>query len=535
MMADILNITGLGKLEIVETYVYYDQPVLFSCKSAAGHLYLGVAADKNGEHETWLYVGISAERLNLVRSGAIDLYNAFAEPEDSFLLQEIVPYDDQTQPRMEPLQPDQISEDMLPTPGECLDLETEVFPMLSDVEETSCRDDGMLRENMSVEVVDLSTTDYPNQEALNKALNIYRTCMRGFIIFHLKKIPGEKVENLVMDSLDKASQYNRADKIESELEQSDRDIKSIIDINDFPHLIHQNWGRVFEKPLKNDKDFRNQLWLIKTRRDKDVAHPPEDDAESESTRMHLFLIAEVLRKINRTDKQCEVEAIRDELFFDDSAERLEEAKKDIAEYKRVLTETEQRLAAAEAEKEEYEQKNTELSERVDAKEKQRKKLDRQLQNAKGRNDKLKSELAGTKQRLEKSEAAQAEYKERLETESKEERKEFKSPKTKPRKKKPTIVERYVSDTTEAYRNQVAMKVVKMRINATGSKPLAWRKIREKLGLKNDEFHHVIRLSAGYREAVIDRIKRLKAQEGGWKYSGKLENLTGIPITEEELE
>ena len=30
-MADILNITGLGKLEIVETYVYYDQPVLFSC------------------------------------------------------------------------------------------------------------------------------------------------------------------------------------------------------------------------------------------------------------------------------------------------------------------------------------------------------------------------------------------------------------------------------------------------------------------------------------------------------------------------
>ena len=142
MMADILNITGLGKLEIVETYVYYDQPVLFSCKSAAGHLYLGVAADKNDEYETWLYVEISAERLNLVRSGAIDLHNAFAEPEDSFLLQEIVPYDDQTQPRMETFQPDQISEDMLPTPGECLDLETEVLPMLSDVEETSCRDDG---------------------------------------------------------------------------------------------------------------------------------------------------------------------------------------------------------------------------------------------------------------------------------------------------------------------------------------------------------------------------------------------------------
>lgn len=134
-MADILNITGLGKLEIVETYVYYDQPVLFSCKSAAGHLYLGVAADKNDEHEMWLYVGISAERLNLVRSGAIDLHDAFAEPEDNFLLREIIPYGNQTEPRMEPIQPDHISEDMLPMPGECLNLETDTLSVLKNPEE----------------------------------------------------------------------------------------------------------------------------------------------------------------------------------------------------------------------------------------------------------------------------------------------------------------------------------------------------------------------------------------------------------------
>ena len=136
-MADVLNITGLGELEIVETYVYYDQPVLFSCKSAAGHLYLVVAADKNDEHETWLYVGVSAERLSLIRSGTIDLHDAFAEPEDSFLLQEIIPYDDQTQPRMERIQPDQISEDMLPMPGECLDLETKTLPALSNSDEVA--------------------------------------------------------------------------------------------------------------------------------------------------------------------------------------------------------------------------------------------------------------------------------------------------------------------------------------------------------------------------------------------------------------
>ena len=105
---------------------------------------------------------------------------------------------------------------------------------------------------------------------------------------------------------------------------------------------------------------------------------------------------------------------------------------------------------------------------------------------------------------------------------------------KAREKKPSIFERYVKSTTEADRNNVAVKVVELRINATGSKPLSWRKIREKLGLKNDEFHEVVRHSPGYRTAVIDRIKSLREQDGGWEYSGKLEVLTGIEITEAEL-
>ena len=92
-----------------------------------------------------------------------------------------------------------------------------------------------------------------------------------------------------------------------------------------------------------------------------------------------------------------------------------------------------------------------------------------------------------------------------------------------------------SPAKEADSNEVAVKVVEMRINASGSKPMSWRRIREKLGLKNDQFHKDIRHSAGYRKAVIDRIKSLKAQEGGWEYSGKLKALTGIEITEEELQ
>ena len=130
-MADILNIPILGRLKIVETYVYYDQPVLFSCKNAAGHLYLVVAADENDQYDTWLYAGVSPERLNHIRSGAIDLHDAFADPEDGFLFQVIAPYDNQSQLRIESVQSNQISEDMLPMPGERLDLKTE--PQMREV------------------------------------------------------------------------------------------------------------------------------------------------------------------------------------------------------------------------------------------------------------------------------------------------------------------------------------------------------------------------------------------------------------------
>lgn len=259
----------------------------------------------------------------------------------------------------------------------------------------------------------MSTTDYRNQEALNRALNIYRTYMRAFIITHLKRIPNTNVEDIVIDSVND----RRAGEIDRSLNESDRDIKSIIDIDDFPLLVNANWEDAFEGPLNDDRDFRNQLWLIKTCRDQSWAHPPEGDAESEGTRAYLFLIADVLRKIKKPDKQSEVEAIRDELF-PDTTEHLEKAEERLKDLESKKSETEKRLATAKSEKNEYAEKNAALSTQVDEKENQRKKLDKQLKKAKTQNDKYKKDIAGTKQRLEKSEAAQADYKNRLEATSK---------------------------------------------------------------------------------------------------------------------
>ncbi len=270
-----------------------------------------------------------------------------------------------------------------------------------------------------MEVVNLSRAEYPNRDALRDANDIYLDTMRPFIIHHLKQVPGETVEDLIGHALTD----EQADKFWEELDK-DNDIESAIDFSYFPLIIKNRWLIIqnrrnygFAQRFNEDMTVQSMLWLIKEGRNA-CEHRGKKDLDSEFVRINLFLIADVLGKINRPDKQHEVEAIRDELFSDDTAERLEKAEEDNVEYKRSLAEVEQRLATAESEKNEYAEKNTALSKQVDEKENQRKKLDKQLKRAKTQNDKYKKDIAGTKQRLEESEAAQADYENRLETTSK---------------------------------------------------------------------------------------------------------------------
>ena len=255
----------------------------------------------------------------------------------------------------------------------------------------------------------MSRAEYPNRDALRDANDIYLDTMRPFIIHHLKQVQGEKVENLIEDALDPG----QADKFWEKLDEDD-DIESAIDFSYFPQIIQRQWKEAFGQRFNWDLNFQSMLWLIRKGRNS-CEHRGKKDLDSEFVRINLFLIADVLGKINRPDEQREVEAIRDELFYDDSAERLEKAEKRLKDLESEKSETAKRLADTESEKKEYEQKNAALSKQVDEKENQRKELDKQLKRAKTQNDKYKKDIAGTKQRLEESQAAQADYKNRLET------------------------------------------------------------------------------------------------------------------------
>jgi hypothetical protein len=74
--------TFLGKLTILEVYEYYDHPVLFACHNAAQNTFLVVLLDETAQATTWLYVALSADRFQQVRTGAVDLHSAFKDAED---------------------------------------------------------------------------------------------------------------------------------------------------------------------------------------------------------------------------------------------------------------------------------------------------------------------------------------------------------------------------------------------------------------------------------------------------------------------
>ena len=162
----------------------------------------------------------------------------------------------------------------------------------------------------------MNTISRPNRDALQKALDIYRDAMRPFLIRCLRQVKGANVEGVISRSLGN----KRADEFARALSRPDGNVASAIDINDFPTLVSRNWRReTFETKLNNDKTFQNQLWLITDARNH-AAHPGTQDLGDDYTRTHLFLIADVLKKINDPKSEQAVQIIRDKRFREPDAE-----------------------------------------------------------------------------------------------------------------------------------------------------------------------------------------------------------------------
>lgn len=69
--------TELGALSLIEVYIYYDRPCLFSCISDKGQYFLALWIDETSESECWLYAPVSKVVLNTIQAPDFNFRNVF--------------------------------------------------------------------------------------------------------------------------------------------------------------------------------------------------------------------------------------------------------------------------------------------------------------------------------------------------------------------------------------------------------------------------------------------------------------------------
>ncbi len=154
----------------------------------------------------------------------------------------------------------------------------------------------------------MTTTNRPNRDALNRAIDIFRDAMRPFIVRRLRTVQGGRVENVILGSL----RERQSVRFEQNLRESGS-VEDAIDFNDFPDLVQRNWREAFAVAFDGDRTVQNELWLIVYARNQ-AAHPGQQDVDPEYARSSLYHIASVLGRINAPDERRAVEEIREQLF-----------------------------------------------------------------------------------------------------------------------------------------------------------------------------------------------------------------------------
>ncbi|MDM8551396.1 hypothetical protein QUF72_15025 [Desulfobacterales bacterium HSG2] len=106
-------------MTVIETFEQYDIPGLFSCKNSSGQHYLALSAHEDIYASTWFYLPVSNQRLDKIRFGKTDIYEAYLTAEDGFVFEVIIsPGGDATTVKSLPCS--DIQEDWLPHRGKRL-------------------------------------------------------------------------------------------------------------------------------------------------------------------------------------------------------------------------------------------------------------------------------------------------------------------------------------------------------------------------------------------------------------------------------
>lgn len=131
-------IPNIGELYYYHIYLFYDEPQLFSCVTKTHQFYFLTTIPSNTSSNAWLAAPISSGRLSKLERNAIEIRNAFVEPE-SILWR--IDYNDQQYNSYYCI-PASLTDDLLPEAGELLDYppEQELVPPEESPAEQSLRE-----------------------------------------------------------------------------------------------------------------------------------------------------------------------------------------------------------------------------------------------------------------------------------------------------------------------------------------------------------------------------------------------------------
>lgn len=121
--------TILGTLEVLEIYVQHNGARLLACKNQANKIFLALWVDEEEEYDLWLYMLVSIDRLQEIRTGAISLHQAFCNPESDFVYELTYTYV-HSEWTIKETSVDYLDKDYLPLEGTFLECDPETLPQV---------------------------------------------------------------------------------------------------------------------------------------------------------------------------------------------------------------------------------------------------------------------------------------------------------------------------------------------------------------------------------------------------------------------
>ena len=167
--------TILGTLEVLEIYIQYNGARLLACKNQASKIFLALWVDEEDEYDLWLYMLVSLDRLQNIRTGEISLHQAFSEPESSFLYELTYSYEN-FEWSTEAIALENLDKDCIPLEGTFLKCDPDTLPQVNSQKVTQ-NAISKSREFVNL-VLNPSSERYPNEFpafGLGKILAAYQS------------------------------------------------------------------------------------------------------------------------------------------------------------------------------------------------------------------------------------------------------------------------------------------------------------------------------------------------------------------------